>query len=77
MGKKKDLQFEAFVLQKKIEIEMLITERVGMIVENRQRELADESLAYTEDNFTSIRKAMLTLCADLIRTKDAYLRGTE
>lgn len=39
------------LLDIRLQMEALISEREGMIAENRQREHRGESMAYMEDNF--------------------------
>jgi len=42
-------------------IEALITDREGMIAENKQREAENKSMAYTEDSFHSLANEMREL----------------
>ena len=35
----------------RIDLEALVSEREGMIAENKQREVLDQSMAYTADDF--------------------------
>lgn len=45
----------------RIDLEVLITEREGMIAENQQRIRRGESLAYTEDAFNSLAQRIENL----------------
>jgi len=48
-------------LKIKIKLEALITERAGMIAENKLREYQLEPMAYSDTDFNKIRDEMLLL----------------
>lgn len=49
----------------RIKLEELITEREGMVAENKQRESRGSSMAYIESNFTCIQEQMEELVEEL------------
>ena len=52
---------EWHVLNVRIQMEMLITEREGMIAENQQRIHQGESMAYWEDSFLILNRQFTEL----------------
>lgn len=56
---------EWHILNIKLQIEMLITEREGMIAENLQRIDQGKSLAYAEDSFQILNAQFTKLWEDL------------
>ena len=49
---------ETSLLKIKIQVEEIITEREGMIAENKQREFTDMGMAYGEEQFNKIRNRL-------------------
>ena len=45
----------------RIDLEALVTEREGMIAENKQREVTGDSMAYTEEQFENLRQRIVML----------------
>jgi len=50
----------------RLQMEALITEREGMIAENKQREHLEQSMAHTEEAFSAIA-GQLTWLLDFLR----------
>lgn len=48
-------------LKRKIQLEYLITQREGMIAENKQREICGNSMAYREEDFQKVAAAIKAL----------------
>ena len=46
------------LLKIKIRVEQLITEREGMIADNKQREFQGQAMAYVEEQFLKLREAL-------------------
>lgn len=57
---------EQILLEFRIELEELITEREGMIAENKQREVVENSMAYDEGSFSNVASRMSTLRKKII-----------
>ena len=55
------------VQNEEIELEILITEREGMLAENRQRALLCQSMAYSESDFHALAEKMLQLLPDQVK----------
>lgn len=55
------------VLELRCELEELITEREGMIIENTTREIRGESWPYGKEDFESLRKSIQALRERIIR----------
>ncbi len=60
---------EKILLDLKIEMEMLITEREGMIAENSQRIHLNQAMAYTDNDFEKVRSKMNLLLSNLRATR--------
>ncbi len=58
---------ERKLLDIRLQMEMLITEREGMIAENMQRDHLEQSMAFTEDSF-AILTSQLMLLLDSLRS---------
>jgi hypothetical protein len=56
-----EIELDKQNLEKKIKLEMLITEREGMIAENKSREYFGQSPAYWEDSFAILLEKMSKL----------------
>lgn len=53
------------VVYEQMHLEALITEREGMIAENKQREFQGEAMAYSHDDFIGIQQSMYGLIRTL------------
>ena len=49
------------ILNIRLQMETLITEREGMIAENQQRFHLEQSMAYTEDSFQILNRRFIEL----------------
>jgi hypothetical protein len=58
---------ERFLLRMKARIEALITEREGMIAENKQREITGDSMAYNFEHFKRISDELFSIENSIIQ----------
>ena len=72
-------------LKTRIELEALITEREGQIAENKYREILNEVVAYTEEDFSYIAARMRQLlqerpqeaCPEILQIEKELLKRIE
>lgn len=61
---------EANILEFRLDMEALITEREGMVAENMQRQVLGQSMAWTGDDFNTVQQKLERLHAEMVNLMD-------